>query len=143
IPDYVFLVNPDILFDDLSTNPFDACIDILEQNPQAGIIGCRLLHINDLIEFDGGMGNSHRWYNEHKSTRPRTEVDQVEWITGAFMGIRTSVFATIGLLDELLPHWVSDQEFCRRASFAGIQSLISPMSLYHIQGSSVTGRTSH
>lgn len=136
--DYIFLINPDIEL--LDENPFSAIIDFMEKNKLVGICGCKLLFPDGLIEFAGGIDNSHRAYRQ--SNNEFNIYEEVEWITGAFMCIRTVVFKTIGLFDPLLTHWVSDHEFCRRAALAGFSSYYIPVSVQHNQGTS-TGNNAH
>jgi len=145
-PDWIFLVNPDIevpktdkilcMKNKVQYQIFDDCIyHALFQN--AGIFGIKLLFENGTIEHAGGMDNSHRGFKKPRITREFDTPMAVEWVTGAFMGISMETISKIGLLDDkTYPHWVSDQEYCRRAQLFDIHTWYYPLEMIHQQGSS-------
>lgn len=141
---YIILVNPDISihFNYWSNelNPFEEMIgQMIEYN--ADIAGAKLLYGNGMIEHAGGIDNDHRG-RMYQSTF-FDKVEEVEWVTGALMIIKTDLIKKIGFLDEVsCPHWVSDQEFCRRAFLIGAKVIYSPAYFVHSQGRS-TEKESH
>jgi O-antigen biosynthesis protein len=141
---YIILINPDISvhFDYWSneSNPFDIIIDQMIEN-NATLAGAKLLYGNGTIEHAGGIDNTHIGFMQPGDLFDT--VSEVEWVTGALMVINISLIKEIGYLDEInCPHWVSDQEYCRRASLVGNKIICSPVYFTHAQGRS-TEKESH
>lgn len=144
--DYYIIVNPDIRIDSqywgTNRDPFAEFIADIEKLG-GGIGGVQLAYLGDnaVVEHAGGVQNSHRGFHEAIGTYDTPE--HVEWVTGALYAIKRSTMDTIGYLDaETFPHWVSDQEYCRRAGLVGISTVYSPVLFRHNQGQS-TDKDSH
>lgn len=131
---YLFLINPDIeLLYEAKGFFFDKIINSMNEYG-ADIAGIKLLYTeNGPIEFAGGEGNAHRGYK--MPLEAFNKATPSEWSTGAFMCLRRSVIESVGLLDSTLNHWISDQEYCRRAGFMGWSTWYLPFKAIHRQGS--------
>lgn len=146
VGDFWIVVNPDIrIHYSYWGTELDPFADVIEDMCRVGadIAGAKLLFPGDpeVIEHAGGTGNSHRGYRA--SGKEFAEADTVEWVTGALFVISRKAFQTLGYLDaETFPHWVSDQEYCRRGALCGLQTAYSPTPFVHNQGHS-TQRDSH
>lgn len=100
-------------------------IDAEEGMPH--IIGPVLFFHDQSVECAGGKDNGHMYYKqniynlyEDLNVYPRKSLSiwPSSWTTGALMSFTKNLPFAIGLLDESLSHWVSDQEFCRRCFLA-------------------------
>lgn len=134
--EYIFLVNPDITLIGTEKNelihPFEDMISYMEIH-RAGIAGAKLLFPTGLVEHAGGTENRHIGYGENADLHH--DPSEVDWVTGALFCIKRSTVNMIGLLDEkTFPHWVSDQEYCRRAVLAKIRTIYAPVEFTHHQG---------
>lgn len=137
---YVIIINPDISMD-IKKNNLNIFIEEMIKN-NIKIAGAKLLFPNGRVEHAGCVDNRHLEYGE--IDKPDNDfIRIVEWATGAFLAIEKQILETIGFLDEkTFPHWVSDQEFCRRAKHFGIDTYFIPIKFEHAQGSS-TKNPSH
>ncbi|MEK7382479.1 MAG: glycosyltransferase family 2 protein [Elusimicrobiota bacterium] len=68
-----------------------------------------------------------RRMRKYDLARPHSKQAQaVDWVTGAFMGLRRELFDTIGGFDENYFMYYEDVDFCLRARRAGIRSYFLP-----------------
>lgn len=138
---YILLLNPDTI---VREGALDALIEFAEANPQAGIIGGKLLNP------DGGIQRSARSFPDIGAGLFRNtllgrlfpknpfvrrylmtdfsydEVHEVDWVSGAAMLVRREVFDIIGLLDEGFWAYCEDVDFCWRARQVGFKVLFCP-----------------
>jgi len=108
-------------------------------DPQVGLTGSKLLFPDsDLIQFAGGTMEpngltQHRGYGQ-LDNGDYDESKEVEYLTGASVAIRRSVFNRLGLLDEGFPLYFEDIDFSNRARQAGYKILYQPSSVvYHFE----------
>jgi GT2 family glycosyltransferase len=137
---HFFIVNPDIRI--IYRNCFNK-IQNQMWDRNAGIAGAKLLFGDNVnyIEHAGGINNTHIGYGAARNSHSTTAI--VEWVTGAVFGIARETIDKIGYFDHVTyPHWVSDQEYCRRAKLCGIDTLYSPVEFVHAQGKA-TNEESH
>ena len=148
-PDYLHLLNPDA---QVKPDAITALVRFLESHPAVGIAGssfenadgsdwpiafrfpsliselCAALHIGLVTRLFG------RW--QVPRTMSRT-AQQVDWISGASMLIRSKVFETLGGLDENYFLYFEETDFCRRAAAAGFETWYVPESrVMHVAGHS-------
>jgi GT2 family glycosyltransferase len=144
---YVLLLNPDTAF---LEGRLDEAVACLEQRPDAGVLGCRL------VDSQGAQQESYRRFPtlaiflaricgaESWPWRPRfydrammrgasfTEAAEVDLVTGAFFLIRRSCFDRIGGFDDGFFLYYEDADFCYRARQAGLRTIYYPgLTLLH------------
>ncbi len=136
----ILLLNPDT---ELVDGALSSSFEYLENRPEAGIVGCKLLN------FDGSLQPSVRRFPTWKDQAvillkahnffPRLvgrylaadfdygkeqEVDQVR---GAFFLLSRNLVQTIGLLDERnFFIWFEEVDYCRRAKNSGFKVMYFP-----------------
>ncbi len=112
------------------------------RQPDAGIVGARLLYPDGRIQFAGTVRNlgAPEWFDHRHRFKP------ADWgpawltgptlaVTGACMYVRRELIERIGLLDEERYSMAfEDVDWCLRAWEAGYRVLYSPVaSLYHLE----------
>jgi len=143
---FVLLLNSDTIVPPYS---FDRLVDKLRSAPRVGILGC------DLRKRDG----SREFYSGHFPTlwsefctvlsgvpfagylfRQRFNRDyeqELDWVKGACMLVRSEVFADIGLLDDGFFMFSEEVDLCKRAKAKGWKVLYTPdVQVIHQQGES-------
>jgi hypothetical protein len=153
-PDYVLLLNADTL---VLRGAVRSLIDFMEDHPQAGLAGSSFLNadrsdwpiafrfITAWSELEQGLclGLASRMLRRHVVARemPQDRPSPTDWVAGACLIIRRSVFESIGLMDESYFLYFEETDFCLRARRAGWSCWYVPSSrVVHIAGQS-TGVT--
>lgn len=129
--DYIFLLNNDAL---VHPDCLGELILAAQTHPKAGIFGPKIYY----------WGSEKIWYAGARQRRGvlaatdtgRGQMDHgqfaqlrsVDYIFGAAMMIRRSVFESIGLFDERFFLYLEDLDFCLRARAAGFELLFVPQS---------------
>lgn len=139
-PDLVWLLNPDTR---VKPGAAGALVDFLARNPRAGICGSSF-EFGDgrpwtvafrfpsvLGEFENGM--RFRWVSRllegHAVARTMGEEPaRVDWVAGASMMVRRSVFDTAGPMDEGYFLYYEETDFCLAARRAGFECWYVPAS---------------
>lgn len=150
---YAFLLNPDTVVHEGSLGRL---VGFLDRHPEAGVVGVKLLNPDGSVQYScrtfptvGAVifrGTLFGWlFPRNRATRdylmqdwPHDQVRRVDWVSGAGMAVRRSLWERIGLLDERFFMYCEDMDFCRRAQEAG-------WSVYFFPGAVVThiiGRSS-
>ena len=148
-PDYVYLLNPDT---QVRRGAIAALVEFLESRPQVGIAGSsfetedgaewpfafRFPTMLSEIEHGVELGLVSRCLSRWAVARSMNSVAQPsDWVSGASMMIRPSVFAAIGCLDENFFLYFEETEFCHRARQAGFSTWYVPESrVMHMIGKS-------
>lgn len=129
--DYVLLLNPDT---EASAGTLDACVHRLEQHPEIGIVGCRLIdpdgrpdaNAKRTLPTPGAalrrLSFADRLFGASAYHTPAMgfgDCGPVEAVSGSFMMIRRSMLEQIGLLDEGYWMYGEDLDLCARAMGAG------------------------
>lgn len=147
--DILAICNQDIYaIDQWSTNWFKH-IERAFDDPQVGIVGPRLLFPNGAIqsaagEFDGKCQPSHRYLSYSDITyEPANTPEVVEWVTGAFLVVRRSLWEALGGFDPIYaPSYFEDVDLCLRARELGFKTWYEPRATFvHEVGS--TGGSPH
>jgi len=153
-PDYVLLLNPDTI---VRPGALGHLVTFLEAHPDAGIAGSRLEHLDGTPQHSAFRFHS-LWSELDQGFRlgllskllsswvlapsiPETPV-VIDWLAGASMMIRRSVFEHIGLMDDEFFMYYEEVDFCLRARQAGWPCWYIPESrVVHLvgQSSGVTG----
>ena len=153
-PDYFHLLNPDT---QVRKGAIGALVRFLEARPDVGIVGSSFENLDGsdwpmafrfpsiLSEIEGGLQLSlasrilQRWV---VAVEMSSVPQPIDWLPGASMMIRPSVFEAIGGFDETYFLYFEETDFCFRAKKAGYSTWYVPESrVMHIAGAStkVTG----
>ena len=136
---YVVLLNNDVEITD--ERWLDELISIAESDSKIGILGCKLVFPNGILQHAGGLIKLkvpyHRGENQ-KDIGQYDHVEPVDYVTGAALMIKTEVIYKIGLLDEeFTPLYYEDTDWCVRAKLYGYTVLYTPKpALIHHCGAS-------
>jgi GT2 family glycosyltransferase len=133
--DYVLLLNPDTL---ILENAIEKMVKFLDENPQTGIAGCRVLNEDGTLQlacrrsipspgvaFFRLIGLSRLFPTSRTmASYNLTYLDpdkphEVDAVSGAFLMIRRKVVDKIGALDENFFMYGEDLDFCVRTKKAG------------------------
>lgn len=156
-PDYVLLLNPDTV---IRPQAIATLVEFMETHPQAGIAGSRLEDPDGTAqrsafrfptiwsEFDRGLqlGLVTQLLQKWVVAPPVVEVtSKTEWVAGASMIVRRSVFEAVGLMDEDYFLYFEELDYCLQAYRQGWECWYVPASrVVHLvgQSSGVTTPTS-
>lgn len=131
---YVCILDADLEFVEDALTPL---VRLLEQHPEAGVAGARLVFPNGTTQYNAkrfpsflallarrlpflgclGGGSALRRHEMHDWDRQDTR--EVDYLIGACQLIRREVFDRIGLLDEAIFYGPEDIDFCLRTRRAG------------------------
>jgi N-acetylglucosaminyl-diphospho-decaprenol L-rhamnosyltransferase len=148
-PAYVHLLNPDA---QLRRGAIGSLVQFMEAHPDVGIAGGSFENLDGsdwpfAFRFPSMLSELDSRLEVYLVTRllrawvvPRvmTKTPQpIDWVCGASMMIRASVFAAIGGLDENYFLYFEETDFCYRAKQAGYSTWYVPESrVMHIGGQS-------
>jgi N-acetylglucosaminyl-diphospho-decaprenol L-rhamnosyltransferase len=148
-PQYVHLLNPDTV---VRKEAIGELVRFLEAHPDVGIVGSSFENPDGspwpiafrfpslLSEFEWGLQFGLATYILRRWVVPQTMTpvtQPIDWIPGASMMIRWSVFDRIGGFDETYFLYFEETDFCFRARRAGISTWYVPASrVMHISGQS-------
>lgn len=145
--DYVLLLNNDTI---VPPSLIKELVDFLEAHPKGGIAG-PMIHFADppgTIWGAGGMVNLWWGLVRHRGIRlidkgQFSEAAMVDYVSGAAMMARSSVFSTLNMLDETFPMYYEDTDFCFRARKAGWEIWYVPTSpMIHLVSVAAGGQAS-
>ena len=153
--EFVLLLNPDTL---VRPGALRILVDFLAARPDVGIAGgrsedldatpqmCCFRFPNAVNEVLGylGLGVLDRIFERHLTRLGIPQaLREVDWVSGAFMLVRTAVIERVGLMDEGYFLYYEETDFTRRASLAGWGCWHVPQSrIVHLVGQS-SGVTVH
>jgi N-acetylglucosaminyl-diphospho-decaprenol L-rhamnosyltransferase len=148
-PDYFHLLNPDTV---VRKGAIGALVHFLEEHPAVGIVGSSFENLDGsewptafrfpsiLSEIENGLqfGLATRILRRWVVPVVMSPVPQpIDWVAGASMMIRSTVFHSIGGLDEKYFLYFEETDFCFRAKKAGFSTWYVPKSrVMHIAGQS-------
>lgn len=130
-PDYVLVLNPDTV---VHPNALSALVEFMDSHPDVGIAGSRLEDPDGtpqrsafrfpsiFSEIDDGLrlGVVTKLLSKWVVAPPVPEgACQTDWVAGASMIIRRSVFEAVGLIDEKYFLYYEEVDFCLAARRAG------------------------
>jgi len=152
-PPYYLLLNPDT---EVKRGALRKLLDFIEQRPEVGIIGPKIVHEDGKdegvafrfpsvwgeLERGAHFGPITRVLKDHiVAQKMGDEPTPVDWVFGAAMIVRAEVFARIGLMDETYFLYYEETDFCLAAQRAGFQTWYFPQAeVVHFAGQS-TGVT--
>lgn len=105
---YAMLLNDDTLVKD---SALDKMVEFMDQHPQAGACGPKLLNIDGSPQRQGGILGRRFWL----SKKPIA----VDFVIGAALIVRKEVLDKVGILDENLFFYNDDIDWCLRIRKAG------------------------
>jgi len=145
----LLLLNPDT---ELQPGAVDALLAGLQQVPDAGLLGARLLNMDGGLQFaavhplptpwNAAMDSDwlrHRWWNR-KGRLSATASFEVEAISGACMMMRAGTFCELGGFDPRYFMYAEDMDLCFRIHKSGLRVFHVPQAvvIHHGGGSSST-----
>jgi GT2 family glycosyltransferase len=146
---YLLLLNPDT---EVSANALTQLVKYLQNHPKVGIAGANLINadgtyqssfasfptlLSELLNATGLM----RWfYRSRISIRESTDnsqVQSVDWVSGACLLVRRQAFEEVGLLDEEYFLYGEEMDWCYRMKRHGWQvSHLPSARVIHLEGQS-------
>jgi N-acetylglucosaminyl-diphospho-decaprenol L-rhamnosyltransferase len=128
---YVLVLNPDTRL----TEPLEPLLELMEERPEVGICGCRLVREDGTFDhaarrgFPTPMGalahftgiGRRRWAPRALAQyrAPEVEEGQVDAVNGAFMLMSRAALDEVGLFDEGYWMYMEDLDLCYRFARAG------------------------
>ncbi len=117
------------------------------RQPNVGIVGCKLLYPDGLIQHAGislinGMpDHPHRY--EKADFPEANSISEMDMVTGACLLISRELFVSLRGFDEIFLNGVEDVDLCLRVRNAGYRVLYQPETvIYHHEAQS-SGRFTH
>ena len=148
-PEYFLLLNADTV---VEPRALGALVEFMDAHPRAGIAGSTLLSPEGAVqaspfrfggvvsELDRGMrlGLVSRLLEPWAVVMPTPRAAcAVDWVSGASLIARRTMFDEVGLLDEGLFTYFDDVDLCLRARRAGWETWFVPESrVCHLEGGS-------
>jgi GT2 family glycosyltransferase len=130
---YFLVLNDDTIILD---NALKKMVDFMESHPDAGIIGCRLLNPDGSVQWSCGTSFSHKF--EFFKTgvlqsvlpflrdRNFNTTQEVTWVTGACLMVRSRAIQDVGLFDENIIIYYEDGDWCWRMIKSGWKVVFYP-----------------
>lgn len=138
---YFMPLNSDTI---IHPNALRALIEFMDQHPEIGIVGPKLLNPDGSLQFScrrfptpmaalfrntplGKMFPKNKYSREYlmqdwKHDEPR----EVDWVSGAAICIRRECYQKIGGFDEQFFMYLEDVDWCKRAGDAGFKVVYFP-----------------
>jgi len=140
--DYILLLNNDAV---IHPTALTALVNAAQAHPEVGVFGPKI-YCNDKPGRLWYAGARRRWGVLAAADTGRGQVDrgqfdarrEIDFVFGATMFIRRSVFERIGLFDEQFFLYLEDLDFCLRAQDSGFSLLFVPQAHVHHKGSAST-----
>jgi hypothetical protein len=120
--DAVLLLNNDATIDAAGVG---ALVATLAADPSVGIVGPLIRDDTDHFTA-GGRDIAHHWVTHVRLQEPPPAVFDVDYVPGTIALVRTSLFETIGLLDEDYFFGGEMADLCLRARARGLRSVTEP-----------------
>lgn len=144
---YILFLNNDTVITD--TCCFDRMIEYMKKNPKVGILGCKLLYSDGTLQscgesfpsiwliFKSQILFAKTWRRLGKNKQCDEYFKKVDFVCGACLMTRKTIFSEVGLLKEKYFMYGEDVEFCYRVNKAGydIRVLIDE-SIIHLHSKS-------
>lgn len=151
-PDYVLLVNPDVIF---SPGSIDTMLECAARNPRAGAIGPLIREADGSVypsaravpELVSGIGHAvlaDVWPQNPLSARYRDDSDMdrerdAGWLSGSCLLLKWTAFEAIGGFDSRYFMYMEDVDLGDRLSKAGWRNIFCPTAeIRHAQGHSAS-----
>jgi GT2 family glycosyltransferase len=131
--EYVLVLNDDTI---ILVGALKKMVDYMDSSPDVGIMGCKLLDPDGSRQWSCGNSISHEF--EHFKTgvlqsflpflrdRNFSSTQEVSWVTGACLMVRSKAFEEVGLFDENFIIYYEDGDWCWRMVKAGWKVMFYP-----------------
>jgi len=136
--EYLVLLNNDT---QVTEGWLDELIDTFEREPQAGLVGARLVYPDGSLQESGGMifsdGSGWNYGRGGDAEHPMYHfMREVDYCSGACIALKTKYFHEIGALDErYAPAYYEDTDLAFKVRESGLKVLIQPLSaIIHHEG---------
>lgn len=152
--DYLLLLNPDC---EANAGALNGMVRFLERHPDAGAVGCALLHSDGLRQHSYHHDPSwwsywgthsfispltlriHKALHQKRGRSPRPF--KVDWLMGACLMVRRDVYRAVGGMDGDYFMYSEDTDWCRRIRNAGYAVIHHPgLTMTHHHGTSARKR---
>ncbi len=149
---YVLLLNSDTIVLD---EALDATVRFADSEPQAAVVGCRVVNPDRTLQATGFMYPSllnmvlsctylyklfprSRFFGRERMTWwDRDDVREVDVVTGCFMLVRREAIEQVGGMDEAFFMYGEETDWCYRFKQAGWKMLFAPAGqIIHYGGAS-------
>lgn len=149
---YILLLNSDA---EVFEGTLERVIDFLDGEERVGAVGLKIVNPDGSLQhscrrfpsfitatihaFLGPLMPNNPFSQEYKLARwDHREVEEVDWVSGAAMGLRRQALDEVGLFDERFYMYLEDMDLCERLKQGGWQVKYLPdaVVLHHIGGSS-------
>jgi GT2 family glycosyltransferase len=144
--DVLVLLNQDTA---VRANWLYGLVRTLQSHPDIGIVGAKALYPNGVVQHAGGYVNL-RGEGKHIGRGQEDlgqfgEMRDVDYVTGASLGITREAYETIGELDHgFSPAYYEDVDWCYRGRTSGFRVVYAPQAvLVHKEASLVIDETTH
>ncbi len=144
--DFLVFLNPDVI---LTEPSFEKMLCFLESHPDVGLIGPRLIYENG--DFQISTGLFPKILSEFKMRRLARKVKDpafreklasqfetlrdVNWLTGACLMLRRSLFEHVNGFDDKLFMFFEDADLCKRVQESGLRVVYFPETeIIHMRG---------
>lgn len=151
--EYVLLLNPDTI---VSEDTFTTCLDFMDQHPDAGALGVKMLDgsgqflpeskrglptlLSSFMKMSGLYRlwpHSSKWNNYYQGHIGENETAKIDVLCGAFMFMRKKVLDKTGYLDESFFMYGEDIDLSYRITKAGYSIYYLPTTnIIHYKGES-------
>ena len=138
--EFVHLLNNDT---EIRPGAVDALVALLQERPDAGLVGSKLLYPNGTLQEAGGIlwDDASGWNygrNEDPNKPEYTYVRETDYCSAASVMLRRSLWDTLGGFDEaFLPAYYEDTDLAFRVRAQGLKVLYEPRSeVVHHEGAS-------
>lgn len=149
---YVLLLNSDTL---LLNGPIQKIIAFADQNSKAAVVGCRVLNPDRTLQptcfmfpsllnlflaatyLYKNFPKSRFFGRERMSWWDRSDIREVDVVTGCFMLVRREAIEQVGMMDESFFMYAEETDWCYRFKQAGWTNMFYPNAqIIHLGGQS-------
>lgn len=154
---YLFFINPDTI---ISKNAFHEMLQFMEEHPDAGTVGCRILNedgslqwacrrsfptivsaVSKTIGLAALFPKNKTLASYNMTYADPDEMTEVDAISGSFFCMRRDLYEKLGGFDEDFFMYGEDLDLCFRAKVAGCKNYYTPSTnILHFKGQSCRTR---
>jgi GT2 family glycosyltransferase len=147
--EFLFLLNTDTV---LVSNILPPLIQLMQADPQVGIIGPKLLNLDGSLQISvspalgiKGEYEARQMHQAYQNISQQSlieqkfqEIQEVDIVVGAAFFIRSSLFHALGGFDEKFFMYFEESDLCQRAQYQGYKIIYTPdVHLIHLKGYSI------
>lgn len=136
--EYLVLLNNDT---QVTEGWLDELVDTFEHEPEAGLVGSRLVYPDGSLQESGGIifndGSGWNYGRGQQAENPRYNfLRESDYCSGACIILKTAYFHELGALDErYAPAYYEDTDLAFRVRESGLKVFVQPLStIVHYEG---------